>query len=262
MQEAVSDILSARAREADGIMRMMLVSLFAHATLIAFVTLMPASWRSQSAAPETKPMMISLAGAPGPVAGGMTPISGKAVQEVAPPAPPRVEPPPAPKAPEMVAPEPAKTAPKLPPKKIDKPADKSSARRPTTGPEIKSGAAASDTKGAPPIPFGGLTTGGGSGNNVRLETNDFCCPGYVTTMLDLIRQNWNRNQGSAGRVQVKFTILRDGLLTKVEVENGSNVGMLELEAQRAILKTRQLPPLPREYPDSTLTVHLIFEYLR
>jgi TonB family protein len=191
----------------------------------------------------------------------MTPISAKAVQEVAPPAPLRADPPPAPKAPEMVAPAPAKAAPK-PPKPIEKPADKSSARRPTVGPEIKSGAAASDTKGAPAIPFGGLTTGGGAGDGVKLDVENFCCPAYIGTMRDLIRQNWNRNQGAAGRVQVKFTIVRDGALTKVEVENGGNAPMLEMEAQRAVLKTRQLPPLPREFTESTLTVHLIFDYQR
>ena len=38
--------------------------------------------------------------------------------------------------------------------------------------------------------------------------------------------------------------------------------MLDLESQRAVVKTRSLPPLPREFTENTLTVHLIFEYQR
>ena len=38
--------------------------------------------------------------------------------------------------------------------------------------------------------------------------------------------------------------------------------MLDLESQRALLKTHALPPLPREFTENTLTVHLIFEYQR
>src|SRR6266550_3155338 len=142
MHEAVSDVLLDRAREADGINRMVLVSLLAHTILIATLVVMPASWRAPSRSADVTPMMITLSNAgTGPDAGGLTPISGKPVQEEAPavskPAPIA---PPAPKAPEMVAPDPAaKLTPKVPPKRVEKPVDKSSARKPTTGPEVKAG---------------------------------------------------------------------------------------------------------------------------
>jgi TonB family protein len=81
-------------------------------------------------------------------------------------------------------------------------------------------------------------------------------------MTDMIKRNWSQNQGAAGRVQVKFTISREGKLSDVQVEKPSNISLLDLESQRAILKTAQLPPLPREFSESTLTVHLVFEYHR
>jgi TonB family protein len=81
-------------------------------------------------------------------------------------------------------------------------------------------------------------------------------------MTDLIKRNWNQNQGASGQVKVKFTIGRDGTLSDVQVEQPSNISLLDIESQRAILKTRQLPALPREFTESTLTVHLIFEYHR
>jgi protein TonB len=267
MHEAVSDVLLERAREADGITRMVLVSLLAHTILIAAVVAMPASWRAHSTQANVTPMMITLSNAgTGPDAGGLTPISGRPVQEQAlaesKPAPVA---PPAPKAPEMVAPEPtAKPSPKNPPKRVEKPVDKSSARKPTTGREVKAGDARADTGGAP-IPFGGLTRPSGDGvasGSPFTDYADFCCPAYLNQMGELIKRNWNQNQGATGQVQVKFTVRRDGTVVDVAIEKPSNISLLDFESQRAILKTATLPPLPREFTESTLKVHLIFEYHR
>ncbi len=264
MRETVSDILLERAQQPDGMSRMVMLSLMAHAFLLAVLIVMPASWRSASLLSEEKPMMISLSGAEGPDAGGMTPIAGRAVQIEAPAdAIPKVTPPPAATPPKMVVPEPAaKPLPKTAATTIEKPAEKSPVRKPAAGAEVKAGSAVVDTRGAP-IPFGGLSTGGGpSGGQAFTDYANFCCPAYLSQMTDLIKRNWNQNQGAAGMVQMKFTIRRDGMLTDVQVEKPSTAAMLDLESQRAILKTRQLPPLPREFTESTLTVHLIFEYRR
>jgi protein TonB len=207
-----------------------------------------------------------LSGGAGPDTGGMTPISGRPVQVEAPPeARPTPVAPPAAKPPEMVAPEPkAKPAPKTPAKSVEKPVDKSASRKPTAGPQIKAGDARADT-GGQPIPFGGLTRpGGGATSNSGAYTDyaNFCCPAYLNQMTDLIRRNWNPNQGATGEVLLKFTINRDGSLTNIQVEKSSGNALLDLESQRAMAKTRALPPLPREFTESTLTVHLGFDYHR
>jgi TonB family protein len=261
VHEAVSDILVERAREADSLSQMMVLSVFAHGVLLAVMILIPAGWRSAKA-PDVTPMMISLGGVEGPDARGKTPIAAKAVQEVAAPdAPPKPEVRPAAKVPEMVEPL-TKAAPKTPPKAIDKPEDKSRTQKPTTGAEIKSGAAAVKTPGAA-IPFGGLSTGGGSPvQGAFTDYANFCCPEYLNQMSDFIKRNWNKNLGASGMVQVKFTIARDGTLSGIAVEKPSNIPLLDLESQRALTKTQRLPPLPREFTEPTLTVHLIFEYQR
>jgi periplasmic protein TonB len=266
MHEAVSDVLLDRAREAEGISRMVLISLFAHAVLIAGLALMPASWRAGSTPADVTPMMITLSNSgTGPDAGGATPISGAPVQVAAPAAKPTPVAPPVAKPPEMVAPEPAaKPLPKTPPTRTEKPVDKSPSRKPTTGPEVKTGDARVDTGGAA-IPFGGLTrpSGGGPASGAPFtDYADFCCPGYLNQMADLIKRNWNQNQGASGQVQVKFTIQRDGKVVNVVVEKPSNVSLLDVESQRAILKTAMFPPLPREFTENMLTVHLIFDYHR
>lgn len=260
MREAVSAILDQRAQVSDGLSRMVIVSLIAHGLLLSTLILVPGIWRASPPRQENV-MTISLGGAEGPNAGGMTPLSAKPVQEVAPPtARPRVEPPPAPRPPEMVAPEPtAKPAPKAA-KPIEKPAETSS-RKPTTGAEVKTGAAVAETGSTAQVPFGGLSTSGGGDGGATLDVKGFCCPGYLQTMLQMIRRNWTRNQGVAGKVMVQFVVQRDGRITDIEVkETGGQ--FLDLAAQRVLVSTRQFPPLPREHAYPTLPVQLVFEFIR
>ena len=261
MQEAVSAILHDRAREAAGLSRMLMLSLGVHVALIIGLILVPADWRSRRPA-EAAVMTVSLGGAEGPDTGGMTTMAGRAVQTIAKPDSPKaMDTPPAAKPPEMVEPDKLTKPTAKPTRPIDKPADKSTQRTPTAGAEIKAGSARVNTGGAP-IPFGGLAQGGGKGGGVRLDVQNFCCPEYLALMVQQIRQNWNPNQGAAGEPEIKFTIRRDGMLTNVELEKSSGQALLDLEARRAVHKTMQLPPLPREFPGNTLTVHLTFDFKR
>jgi len=75
-----------------------------------------------------------------------------------------------------------------------------------------------------------------------------------------IRRAWNKEQGVTGVAVVKFTIQRDGRLTDVTVDKGSGIATLDLAAQRAVLATGALPPLPSAFPNPTLGVRLTFEY--
>jgi protein TonB len=265
MHETVSDILLERSRESDRVGQMVLISCLVHALLFGAVAVIPSSWRMSRNSSDVTPMTITLSSGGGPDTGGMTPIAAKPVQEVAMDAKPAPVAPPVSKPPEMVAPEPKATpTAKTPPKRTEKPVDKSTARKPTTGPQVRAGDARAETGGAA-IPFGGLTRPAGAssaGAAVMTDYANFCCPSYLNQMVDLIKRNWNQNQGAAGEVQVKFTIRRDGTIIDVELEKPSNISLLDLESQRALAKTRALPPLPREFTENTLTVHLIFDYHR
>ena len=257
MQESVSAILYDRSREADGISRMLALSIAAHVAIVAAVWLAPAARRSRTP-PETATMQISLGGAEGPNTGGMTTIAGRAVTEVAKPDTKVVDAPPPPKAPEMVESTSVKPTPVRP---VTKPAVPAKGRAPTAGPEIKTGAARVNTGGAA-IPFGGLAQGGGGAGGVQLDVKNFCCPEYLAQMVQRVRQRWNPNVGAGGQPVVKFTIRRDGMLTNVELEKSSGQDLLDLEARRAVINTVQLPPLPREFTESSLTVHLTFDFQR
>jgi TonB family protein len=260
MEEAVSGILLGRSREADGLSRMVTVSLVVHLTIVGLLFVIPPGWLTTAPAPRETPMMISLGLPPGQQTGGMTAIGSRPVQAVAPPETRPVIAPPAAKVPEMVAPSP-EVKPKPAPKPIDKPIDKSATRKPSTGAEVKAGPARVETPNAAEVQFGGLAQGGGGTGGVRTEGN-FCCPEYIETMKNLIYQNWDRNLGAAGQVEIKFAIRRDGMLANVGVERTSGNPLLDLESRRAVLATQKIPPLPDRYTGQTLTVYLVFEYRR
>jgi len=60
---------------------------------------------------------------------------------------------------------------------------------------------------------------------------------------------------------VKFTIHRDGTITDIVVEEGANP-ILNLASQRAVVMTRQTPPLPAAFTPDHLTLHIAFQYQR
>src|SRR5258706_12616098 len=128
----VTDIIVARAQVSERVNSMVPWSIAAHMALLAFMILMPASWRgAMDEGPKTV-MTISLGGAPGPRNGGLTTLGGRTVQAPPPVEPVRkVETPPAAKTPEMALPtknpKPAKPHPKQAPKDA-------TARTPSTGP--------------------------------------------------------------------------------------------------------------------------------
>ncbi len=147
---------------------------------------------------------------------------------------------------------------KAPAQIIKEAPDQARGRTPTKGAQVAPGTTVADT-GIRGQGFG-LSTGGGPGTGSTLDVQDFCCPGYIALMVERIRSAWQRDQGTTGQALVKFTIQRDGSITNAAVERGSGTFTLDAAAQRAILLTRTLPPLPGEFPNPTLTVHLSFEY--
>ena len=265
MREAVAEILLERAQITDGmgrvIVRMLVLSLAAHALLILSLIFAPTFWTS-SAIDKSRPMIIDMGGAEGPDAGGMNTIANRPVQRVAEPDEKPSRPtPPAEKVPEMVAPSPvAKPTPKTPAKPIEKPKETSSTKKPTAGKEIADGAARAETGGAQ-IPFGGLTTGGGGTGGARTDVQNFCCPAYLASIVAQIKRNWGERQSVKGLNIIKFVVMRDGTITSVEVDQSAGP-LLDLSSQRALRVTKQVTPLPREFTGNTLTIYLEFAYTR
>lgn len=253
--DAVSEIIAGRATAQDGLQGMVGASLLAHLAVIALAFFAPLGPSSEEPAVL---MTISLGGAVGPDVGGLTQSGARPVQAVSESK--KIEPvrAPAAKAPEMI--EPKKTAPKKSEAKVTTDPKTPSSRTPTKGEEVRQGSAASAVQAARGQGFGLSSGGGGTGG--YLETANFCCPEYIALMLETIRRNWDQNQQASGVAMAKFTIQRDGRITDVLLEKTSGYQTLDYFAVRALQVTRQLQPLPAQFPESNLTVHLTFEYSR
>jgi protein TonB len=274
----VTDVIRDRGREPAGLERMAIISVLAHLVLGAILLFAPGGWLSRAHEPPKTVMTISLSGGNGgPNNGGMTSIGGRAVQAETPPEPKRPEPVtvPAVKTPEMVVPIPTKAPPKAPAKPTpapvpakpvpappvvkQAPAD-ARGRTPTKGAETREGSTLAET-GARGQGFG-LSTSGGVGAGLKLDVQNFCCPDYLALMSEKIRANWDPHAEVPGTVIVKYTIQRDGTLVDASIEKPSGYTALDINAFRAVLTTRQLPPLPAAFPNPSLTVHLNFQYTR
>ena len=253
---SVTDIILSRAQTSERLNGMIAWSVAAHIVLIVFMIFMPASWRGAVDEGPRTVMTISLGGAPGPRNGGLTTMGGRTVQ-APPPEPVKkvVDTPPAAKTPEMALP--TKNARVVKPQPREAPKE-ATARTPATG-EPQEGSTRVNT-GARGQGFG-LTSSGGGGTGVTVDTANFCCPEYLSQMVTIIQRNWDSRQQAAGSVIMKFTITRAGTIENVQVEQSSGFVAHELTAQRALLLTR-LPELPIQYPNQTLTVHMRFEYQR
>lgn len=269
--DAVTSVLIERVDVERGLPRMVTLSLMAHVVLGTWLIL-AAPYMKSASEQEIRPLMtISLGGAPGPRAGGMT-MMGRPIQSTASlPAIPKPAPiretitkPPAmtiaePTARPVKPPKPRASAAEAIPTKQVRPEAAPSTQTAATATAAAAAAATGEPRG---MGFGGLSTGGGMGSGSFLEVQNFCCPDYLVTMLQIIQSNWRARQEVPGETIVVFRIQRDGRVTDIELEKSSGYPALDLTAQRALFDTRKVPTLPSAFPDDHLTVHLRFDYTR
>jgi TonB family protein len=263
MMWEVSDVLRDRGHEPAGLERMAVVSVALHALLVGLLAFGSGRWLSREVAVPATVMTITLGGAAGPQTGGTEQAGGRPVQAETPPAEPvrrAAVRPPAARTPDMTLPR-ARTRPARPaPPRVAEAPDDARGLTPTEGTETSPGSAPAAAPGTRGRGFG-LSSGGASLGS-SLDVADFCCPDFILLMTDLIRRSWNPAAEVDGQAIIKFAIQRDGRITDVALEKSSGFAALDLNAQRAVVMTRQLPPLPTAFPNPTLTVHLNFQYRR
>ena len=256
MTETVTDIIVSRSRAQESLTTMVVWSVGLHAAVVVGLFFAPPA---RDTAPPVV-MTITLSGTPGPKTEGMSEAAARAVQEVKPAetAKPVIAPP-APVHPDMTLPDPkARTRAQVKPKQA--PPDASS-KALNTGEQVKSGTAPSAPQQIRGQGFGMSTSGGnGLGSKMSVDAVNFCCQEYLEQMAAAIRAKWNLSQVVRGTNRMKFTITRDGTITAVQIERTSGFQVLDMESQHAVLATQRLTPLPSQYPNATLTVHLDFEY--
>jgi len=138
---------------------------------------------------------------------------------------------------------------------------------------------AGSSQGSPP----GTGTQGGFGTGLRIGTGNggggwgpggpgfggglgnFPYTYYLNIITEKVSGNWFTSlvdPGVSGNFQtvVYFRIQRDGQIAELKIEQASGVTALDLSAMRAIRASAPFPPLPRDYQDNYLVIHLMFEH--
>jgi len=253
MNEPASDVIASRARAHGTMMPTLAWSIAGHVAVVAAIWLTPT--RSPNDTPRIV-MTINLGGAPGPRAGGLTQMGGRAVPErPTPPAPkpvPRTPPPPPPSRPAAALP--AKAAPVRPSRTETAPTAPSVPESPRDGnTRVETGARGQGF---------GLSTGGNGGKGIEVETPNFCCPAYLEVVRIAIERAWERTQGVTGVTTMRFRILRGGSIDSISMVQSSGNPTIDAAAARALSRVPSLPPLPPEFPDSALALRMRFENRR
>lgn len=159
-------------------------------------------------------------------------------------------------------PEPQKPASARPdPKPLPKkPPAKPSDHAPGSRPETDRPAQQSEPEAAaPPAAPGAAAHGSPFGLNALEGIDpDFTYDYYLEQMLSLIRRQWVR-PATVGAIStaVRFTVLKTGEISELEIAEPSGFNAFDLAALRAVQNASPLPRLPASYRRSELRVTLI-----
>ena len=112
---------------------------------------------------------------------------------------------------------------------------------------------------------GGEGTGFGAGYGDQIGLSSFPFTWYIQTLSDKISAQWFTSlidPGVSGQFQVvvTFKIQKDGRITDLAVEQPSGSQSLDDSAKRAVQRAAPFAPLPKDYEDQYLVIHLIFEH--
>lgn len=84
---------------------------------------------------------------------------------------------------------------------------------------------------------------------------------YLNILLTKINQNWQnpfKGQDIVMKSIIYFEVDKDGRINNVRVEENSGNAIYNESTVRAVTLTKKLPPLPQEFSDDYLIVHLEF----
>lgn len=181
-------------------------------------------------------------------------------------------PPPAAEKPKIEKP-PAEEEPKPSSKAVLMPAKEETKKKPTPPPISRPGKpqatpavdlpnsaeeapATASTATGPAAGAGGTAGIGG----FKIDQADFKYPFYIDRMVTIIGLNWFK---PAQLVQtnpvVHFVIQKDGTITNIEFVRRSELPYVDRAAERAILASSPLPPLPADYSGQHLGIQVVFE---
>ena len=104
---------------------------------------------------------------------------------------------------------------------------------------------------------------GGTGSPVVTDFSNFPYPWYITRVREALWNSWTEKMPSSGLLKctVRFDILRGGALKDISVERSSGNRLFDYAAESSVGNAGPFPPLPDDFYEDTLTVHVEFKTL-
>ncbi|OGR80712.1 MAG: hypothetical protein A2107_03760 [Verrucomicrobia bacterium GWF2_62_7] len=102
---------------------------------------------------------------------------------------------------------------------------------------------------------------GGGGTPLVMDSANFPYPWYITQVREALWNAWTERMPSAGslRCTVKFTIARDGSVRGVSIEKSAGNRLFDNAAESAVQAAAPFAPLPDDFYEDRLTVHVEFK---
>jgi len=103
--------------------------------------------------------------------------------------------------------------------------------------------------------------GGGGGTPLITDSANFPYPWYITQVREALWNSWTSRMPSAGslRCTVRFSINREGDIKSVSVEKSSGNRLFDNAAESAAQAAAPFAPLPDDFFEDRLTVHVEFK---
>lgn len=99
-------------------------------------------------------------------------------------------------------------------------------------------------------------------NRMNIDIENFPFAYYLNLLRRRIQNNWQPPRRSERlTAMVGFEILRNGQIMNIVIENRSGNFLFDQAAQRAVHYANPLPPLPGDFHENKLSVHIEFEGL-
>jgi TonB family protein len=107
--------------------------------------------------------------------------------------------------------------------------------------------------------------GSGSGYASQIGLSTFPYAYYLQIIMDRISANWFTSLVDPGisgefNTTVYFKIYKNGRISDITLAETSGIRSLDSSAIRAINSSAPFPPLPRDYKEEFLGIHIIFEH--
>lgn len=132
---------------------------------------------------------------------------------------------------------------------------------PIPAPKIKVYGSASEIPSASAGDGSGVGVGVGEGlGSGSGGAGNFPYTWYVHSIKKKLDANWNVRGGFDKKIytQVVFTVLKNGLIKGIKVEESSKNDIFDQAALRAVEYSNPFPALPSDFPESELRIHVRF----